>query len=265
MHKYKLIISYDGTNYSGWQRQPGKLTVVGKLEQTFKKSFGTEISLVGASRTDAGVHARGQVAIFETDLDLDPGKMLFAWNNMLPDDLMIISIERANPNFHPRFQVKQKTYSYMVYLKRPSPFVVRYGWYHYRNISIDRLKAALAQFVGTHDFRAFCTIENVVIENTVRTIDSIEVLYDTDHDAYRIEVKGQGFLRYMIRRMVGAAVKIASDEKLSIDLIGKTLEKKDPSHALPNAPACGLTLMHIEYCNPFVLLDARNSEQGNKE
>jgi tRNA pseudouridine38-40 synthase len=135
----------------------------------------------------------------------------------------------------------------VVYEQRPSPFVARYGWYHYKKINIDRLRAALAQFIGTHDFRAFCTIENVIIENTVRTIDTIDVLYDTELCAYRIEIKGEKFLRYMIRRMIGAAVKVACDDTISIDIICRTLEKKDPSHSLPNAPACGLTLMKIEY------------------
>lgn len=244
---YKLIISYDGTRYHGWQAQPRKATIAGTLEQTFKKLFDSDISVFGASRTDAGVHARGQVAVFSTDIDLPAHRMLFAWNNMLPNDIVITSIEVADPDFHPMYNVKQKTYSYTLYAKRPSPFVARYGWYYHRKMDMDRLEAALAQFLGTHDFRAFCTIEDIVIENTVRTIDSINVMYDTELDVYRIEIKGEKFLRYMIRRMIGAAVKVASDEKVPLGIITQTLQKKDPSHTLPNAPACGLTLMNIEY------------------
>lgn len=247
MRKYRLIISYDGTRYHGWQAQPRKSTIAGTLAFSFKKVFNTEISILGASRTDAGVHARGQVAIFSTDLALPADRILFAWNNMLPDDIVITSLELADPEFFPLVNVKQKTYCYTVYTQRPSPFTVRYGWFYYRKINVDRLRAALAQFLGTHDFRAFCTIENIVIENTVRTIDSIEVMYDTDLCAYRIEIKGEKFLRYMIRRMVGAAVKIAADETLPVDLIAATLEKKDPGHELPNAPACGLMLIKIDY------------------
>lgn len=245
--KYKIIVSYDGTAYHGWQAQPNKATIAGTLEQTFKKIFASDISVFGASRTDAGVHARGQVAVFSTDINLPSHRMLFAWNNMLPDDIVITSLELAGDDFHPHYNVKQKTYRYLVYCKRPSPFDARYGWYYYRKLNIDRFKAALAQFLGTHDFRSFCTIEDIVIENTVRTIDSIDVLYDTDLDAYRIEIKGEKFLRYMIRRMIGAAVKIGSDEKVPVAIIAQTLQKKDPSHTLPNAPACGLTLMNIEY------------------
>lgn len=244
-----MVVSYDGTNYHGWQAQPKTITIAGTLQNTFKKTFGAEILILGASRTDAGVHARGQVAIFSSDLDLPVDRILFAWNNMLPDDIVITSLELADPDFHPHYNVKQKTYCYTVYAQRPCPFTTRYGWYYYKQLNIDRLRAALNQFLGTHDFRAFCTIENVVIENTVRTIDSIDVLYDTELGVYRIEIKGEKFLRYMIRRMVGAAVKIAADETISLDLITKTLEKKDPSHELPNAPACGLTLMNIEYQN----------------
>lgn len=245
--KYKLKVSYDGTGYHGWQAQPGKATIAGTLERTFKRIFNSEISILGASRTDAGVHARSQIAIFSTDLDLPADRILFAWNNALPDDISILSLELADSDFHPHYRVKQKTYSYVIFDRRPSPFVARYGWHHYRKINIDRLKAALAQFIGTHDFRAFCTIENVIIEDTVRTIDTIDVLYDNELCAYRIEIKGEKFLRYMIRRMVGAAVKVACDETIPVEVIRRTLEKKDPSHSLPNAPACGLTLMNIEY------------------
>ncbi len=245
--KYNIIVSYDGTAYHGWQAQPGKSTIVGTLEQTFRKIFDTEIAVFGASRTDAGVHARGQVAVFSTSIRLPAHRIQFAWNNMLPDDIVITSLEIADPVFHPLYNVKQKTYRYVVYSKRPLPFVARYGWYYYRKLNMDRFQAALAQFLGTHDFRAFCTIEDIVIENTIRTIDSIDVLYDTELDAYRIEIKGERFLRYMIRRMIGAAVKVASDEKIPLEIIAQTLQKKDPSHTLPNAPACGLTLMKIEY------------------
>lgn len=242
-----MIISYDGTNYYGWQAQPGRVTVVGLLTHTFKKIFGLDIAILGASRTDAGVHAQGQIAIFKTDLKLSPDKMLYAWNNLLPDDIVITALEIAAPRFHPHYNVKQKTYRYLIYDKRPSPFIARYGWYYYKKIDSNRLKEALSHFLGTHDFRAFCTIENVIIENTVRTIDSIDVWYDTERNAHCIEIKGEKFLRYMVRRMVGAAVKIASDDSLKPELIAQTLEKKDPSHELPNAPACGLTLMNIEY------------------
>lgn len=250
--RYKIIVSYDGTAYYGWQEQPGKATIAGTLACTFKKIFNAKVSILGASRTDAGVHARGQVAIVTTKLDLAPDRILFAWNNTLPDDILITALERCDDDFHPHYNVKQKTYSYTVYERRPSPFVTRYGWYYYKKINIDRLRAALAHFLGTHDFRAFCTIENIIIENTVRTIDTIDVFYDTELCVYRIEIKGEKFLRYMIRRMVGAAVKIAADDTLSTDLIRTTLAKKDPSHELPNAPACGLTLMNIEYSNPLI-------------
>jgi tRNA pseudouridine38-40 synthase len=178
--KYKLIVSYEGTHYFGWQTQPGKPTIAGTLERSFKKIFDSDISILGASRTDAGVHAQGQVAIFSTDLNLPADRMLFAWNNTLPSNIVIVSLEVCDPQFHPHYNVKQKTYRYCVYAKRPSPFIARYGWYCFKKINLERLKAALAQFLGTHDFRAFCTIENVVIENTVRTIDTISVLYDTE-------------------------------------------------------------------------------------
>lgn len=247
MKNYKINISYDGTDYHGWQHQPNKKTIVGQLQDSFKKVFNQNITILGASRTDAGVHAHNQYAVFKTDIAVDEATMARAWNGALPNDIVIKKLQKNSDNFHPHYQVKQKTYEYRIFTKQPSPFKQRFGWHYFKKINKEKLHQALQQFIGTHDFRAFCTIENVVIENTTRKINSIEIIQDEKNNEFRIIIVGEKFLRYQIRRMVGAALKVASNDMLSVDVIAQTLKEKNPNHPLPNAPAKGLCLLTIEY------------------
>ena len=245
MKRYKLVIAYDGTSYHGWQVQPDHVTIAGTLEDHFYKAFQTPTQLLGASRTDAGVHALGQVAECRTELDLDPEKLQLAWNNILPPEIVIRSLEYADKLFHPIKNVGSKIYHYHFFLERPLPFVQRYGWYFHSSPDLEKLKKCLNIFVGTHDFRSFCTGNEK--DNTVRTIDSASVEYLTQFNAYRIAIKGPGFLRYMIRRIVGASLKIASRPAVSPDVLRTALDQKDPRQLLFNAPAKGLLLYKIKY------------------
>ncbi|MGE0206927.1 MAG: tRNA pseudouridine(38-40) synthase TruA [Candidatus Babeliales bacterium] len=244
MNRYKLVVAYDGTDYTGWQIQSHTLSIAAVLQNRFKKVFGKTIKIVTASRTDAGVHALANVVSFSTDLAISTEKMMFAWNNALPENISLLSLHKVHANFQPRKNVNYKTYWYHVFTERPLPFFARYGYYHYQSLDIEKLKKALAIFVGKHDFRAFTCDERKV---TVRTIDSITLEYVAEIKAYRIIVKGRSFLRHMIRRIVGACLKVASDPTLSLDFLRMVLEKKDPNHWLPNAPAQGLTLHSILY------------------
>lgn len=245
MPVYKMIVAYDGTAYHGWQRQLDVITVVQVLEQSFYAVFKQKITVSGASRTDAGVHALGQVASFNLDMKIAPEKLQFAWNNALPKDVLISHISIANDTFNPRHDVVCKTYHYLFFTKRPMPFCQQYGWYFSRPIDFDVLNQSLQMFVGTHDFRSFCT--GYDMHSTIRTINSIHVEYDTVYHGYRIVVKGPGFLRYMIRRIVGACLAVASKDSFSCNDIKVALEKKDPAQILPNSPAKGLLLHSIEY------------------
>lgn len=244
---YKLIISYDGTGYLGWAKQPNKNTIADTLHKTFVHAFGKQPYLVGASRTDAGVHALGQVMLLKTDLKLSAQEIMFAWSNVLPESIVIRSLEPSEPSFHPYYNVQSKTYWYHVFPNRPLPFVTRYGWYYQWPIDIQKLKQSLKVFEGTHDFRSFC--RGWEREDTVRTIDSATVTYSKRFCAYRIEVIGQKFLRHMIRRIVGACIKVAATPELSCDTLRKALAQKDPQQVLPNAPAKGLLLYKIGYKN----------------
>lgn len=244
--KYKIIIAYDGTNYQGWQTQTATCkTVAHVLQAAFETVFGRTIKLIGASRTDSGVHAMGQVAVFTTDFAITPELLMYAWNNELPADILIRALHEVPLDFNPRYPVTQKTYYYHFFITRPLPFAARYGYYFYRPIDMQKLKDALAIFAGTHDFRSFCSGYDMT--DTVRTIDSIKLVYLRRYNAYRIVVQGPGFLRYMIRRIVGACLEVASREKLSLDVLRTALEEKHPEQTLPNAPAHGLVLYKIDY------------------
>lgn len=243
--RYKLIVAYDGTAFYGWQVQSKLPSVAQVMQDSFSSIFDKEIKLVGASRTDAGVHAIGQVAAFSTDLEIDLPRMLQAWNDALPPTIVIQSLEVVDDGFHPIYGVEQKTYWYHFFLDRPLPFVQAYGWFFRYQVDMQLLQKALQQFVGTHDFRSFCTGMDMG-ENTIRTIESIEVTQE-EFGAWRITVKGPGFLRHMIRRIVGASFDVASKQKITVDDLKNILEQKNPKQTLTNAPAKGLCLYRICY------------------
>lgn len=245
MQTYKITIAYDGTAYFGWQMQPQQRTVQQTLQETYARIFAEQITLIGASRTDGGVHALGHVATFDTRRTVEPRKLIEAWNNMLPKDIMIRSIEAVPDSFHPQYCVSSKTYWYHFTLKRPLPFVQRYCWWVMTEPDLQVFEQALSIFKGTHDFRSFCTGDEQ--ENTVRTIEDISLEYIPHLALYRVSVKGPGFLRYMIRRIVGACMDVASRADLSVESLQRVLAEKNPRQALLNAPAQGLVLRKIVY------------------
>lgn len=244
MNTYKITVAYDGTNYYGWQIQPKGISIAQVLQDHFYRIFKRRIKLLGSSRTDAGVHAVGQVARFMTDLNISASKMKWAWNNALPSDIIIRDLKQVDPSFYPLKSVKQKTYFYHIFLKKPLPFVARYGWYISQKLNIDILRDCLAVFVGTHDFRSFSCDEK---DNTVRTIDSIKMRYVARFGCYQIEVKGQGFLRHMIRRIVGASVIIALSPERTMQEIQQALKVPNAQQTFFTAPALGLMLRKIIY------------------
>lgn len=245
MNKYKILVAYDGTDFYGWQIQPGHKTVVGVLQETFKRVFLHDVHILGASRTDAGVHALAQVAACTTDLTIGSAELHHAWQNILPDSVLIKEVTQVPLDWNPRNNVKQKTYVYHFFQERPLPFAARYGFYYRYPVDIEKLKKCLQVFVGTHDFRSFCTGDDM--DTTVRTIDEVGVEFLHELNAYRIMIKGPGFLRYMIRRIVGACLEVASRDKLSTGDLERALAQKNPLQLWPTAPAQGLFLYRIEY------------------
>lgn len=245
MKKYKIIVAYDGTDYHGWQIQPHNLTICQILQDRFYSVFGKKIKIIGASRTDAGVHALGQVAMFNIDFIIDLDVLKMAWNNLLPDNIIIRKIDEVDELFHPQENVKQKTYYYHIFQNRPLPFISRYGYFPNKLLNENKLKDALQIFVGKHDFRSFCT--GYEQESTIRTIDSIDIVKFKRFGVIRIEIKAQSFLRYMIRRIVGASLDIACSYSRSVNELQKALEQKNPEQQFTTAPAKGLLLYKIIY------------------
>jgi tRNA pseudouridine38-40 synthase len=246
MPHYKLIVAYDGTAYHGWQAQKEVPSVAQTIQTCFQSVFNRPIVLRGASRTDAGVHALGQVAAFMTDLTLEPATIMRALNNVLPDDIVIRSAVATDDTENIFQHIEHKIYYYHLFVQQPFPFVSRYGWHVRKSFDYEKLQAALPLFQGTHDFRSFASSEDTR-ENTVRTIYTIHSEYFARFKAYRISVVGPAFLRHMIRRIVGACVEVASRPELPLSLLSEQLRKKDPEHMLPNAPAQGLLLYKIVY------------------
>ncbi len=246
MFNYRLVVAYDGTSYHGWQLQTSHVTVTQQLQETFECVFACRAIITGASRTDAGVHACAQVALCRTSLDLQPSRLLWAWNNKLPADIVIRELERCDEGFNPRKNVLRKTYWYHFFVERPLPFYERYGWYLGRRPCEDVLRASLSLFVGCHDFRSFCTGEPVG-QGTTRFIESTALEYNERLGAHRIVICGPSFVRYMIRRIVGACITVACRRHFTLEYLRGVFEARNPKHTLPTAPARGLMLAKIEY------------------
>jgi len=245
LNKYILEVAYDGFAYQGWQIQKHTHeTVAGVMIAAFKEAFFTEVHLLGASRTDAGVHALGQVVLVETSLLIDPTTLKEAWNSRLPYDIVIRRAAVAPHNFHPLAGVTQKTYFYHFFRNEPLPFISRYGWWCKRPLDLEVFKECLSIFKGTHDFRSFCTGHEQT--STIRTIDNIEVVYLKQMRTFRIIIQAKGFLRYMIRRIVGASFQIVLTQKPPQHL-RHILEQKNPRQQLGIAAPHGLLLRRIHY------------------
>lgn len=244
MKRYKLVIAYDGTDYCGWQAQPRTKTVAGTLQDAIKRVFGNQIVIIGASRTDSGVHAQGQIATCFADFPASPELIMHAWNNQLPPAIYIRSLEIVADNHSIFAHIAYKTYHYRLFFTRPCPFQTRYGWRVPRRINTTLLANALQVFVGTHDFRSFSTGDDRG-DDTIRHIDSITMHYEPN--GVLIVVKGQKFLHHMVRRIVGAAGDVASRSDFSVNCLMRILQEKNPRQRLTNAPAQGLTLESITY------------------
>jgi len=248
MVSYKFVISYDGTEFHGWQVQHHCDGVANILEQVYRTIFGQNVSFVGASRTDAGVHALGQVARVQTTIDICPERMLRILNGRLPKSIVIRHVEKLAQPFHPQHNVVEKTYHYYISPQRPLPFIARYVYYYKLSFNKEILYQSLQRFVGTHDFRSFCTGDK---ESTIRTINSIELDYYKRFNVYRISVHGQSFLHYMIRRVVGAALHVATYPQFTPASLDAALLEKNPEQPFPKAPAHGLMLYKIRYDNKY--------------
>ncbi|HEX9724938.1 MAG TPA: tRNA pseudouridine(38-40) synthase TruA [Vicinamibacteria bacterium] len=241
---HRMTLAYDGTDYLGWQLQPQGATIQSRLQEALANIAGDPVTVVGAGRTDAGVHAQGQVAHFELPTPVPPSGLLKGLNSMLPQDIRILDVELAPPDFHARYTARSKTYRYCFDVSPvASPFRCRYTLHHPYPLDWEAMSKAAERFVGRHDFESFrassceaktserhCTVSRFVREGA-------ELVY---------EVAADGFLHHMVRNIVGTLLEVGRG-KIDPGEIDRLLEAKDRKQAGPTAPAQGLHLMRVEY------------------
>jgi tRNA pseudouridine38-40 synthase len=247
---YKLLLQYDGTDFHGWQIQEGRRTVQGELTRALSLIEGRSVNLHGSGRTDAGVHAEGQVASVEIVREITTAKLRAAINGNIDRDVRVIDVELAPDDFHARYSALEKTYVYRI-VNGPviSPFWWRYAHHDARSFDLEKMEEAGELFQGEHDWTAFSAAQSDV-EDRVRTVTQVEILEradDRSHGALiEIRVSANGFLRYMVRAMAGTLMAVGRGE-LDRAPISEALQTGIRPTAAVTAPACGLTLLSVRY------------------
>ena len=265
MRRIRLTVSYDGTNYCGSQVQPNGVTVEEKLNESIRRLTGDASPVIFASRTDSGVHAMGNIAVFDTEMRMAADKFTFALNQRLPEDIRIRASEEVSPDWHPRKQNCTKTYLYRIYNHRiPDPLVRLYSQFCYYPLDIEKMRQAVRCLTGEHDFACFCSARSQA-ENTVRTIYGIELTEEkigggigtgdagpgegSSLGAGRLitmRISGSGFLYNMVRIIAGTLLQIGSGIR-PVEDMEQILRSRERKQAGPVAGACGLTLLSIDY------------------
>jgi tRNA pseudouridine38-40 synthase len=247
MKRIKILVSYDGTDYHGWQVQPGLATIQGTLENVISEIEGQPVQVVGSGRTDAGVHALAQVAAFSLENPIPLDNLRRAVNRLLPRDIRVVQVEEAAPDFHPRFQARRKTYEYRIFRGEIcSPFERRYVCHHPYPLAIEEMTALAPLLEGEHDFTAFAASDDRDEQQAskVRTIFCSRLELQGERLTYR--VAGSGFLKHMVRNTVGVLLEVG---KGNVDRAG-VLARLAPGCAIPpgpTAPAQGLFLISVDY------------------
>lgn len=245
--RYFITFSYDGSKYNGYQKQPRIKTIQGELEKALKQiNAGKDVSVSASGRTDAGVHAYNQSAHFDLETEITCTKLKQALNSLIPDDIYIKNVYETNPDFHARFNVKAKEYIYKINMGNYNPIEKDYVYQYNKKLDIPEMERALKYLEGTHDFRSFVKIDEEKDDYT-RTIVQTSLIRDVKNvNQITISVLGTGFMRYMVRNIVGMLIEIGEGKYKSEDIIS-ILEMKDRKKAGICAPACGLYLKDVYY------------------
>ncbi|NMC57215.1 MAG: tRNA pseudouridine(38-40) synthase TruA [Eubacteriaceae bacterium] len=244
MRNIQLIIEYDGSNYCGWQRQNNGISIQQKIEEALEIISGEKLSITGAGRTDAGVHAYAQSANFYTESKIPIDKFPFAVNSALPSDIAVIKAYERDESFNSRYSAIEKTYIYKIYNRRiPSPFYARYAYHCPVDINIEKMIMASKQIIGKHDFTSFMATGGQV-KSTVRDVYDIDIY--KEGDIITISVRGNGFLYNMVR-IISGTLLYAGIGKIDPSDIEKIIDSKDRTLAGITLPACGLYLKEIVY------------------
>lgn len=243
MKRVKLVIAYDGTNYCGWQTQPNGMTIEELLNRHLSALLKEEIQVIGASRTDSGVHALGNVAVFDTETRIPAEKIALALNQRLPGDIVVQGSCQVADDFHPRKCNSRKTYEYRILNRRiPLPAERFNSLFYYMPLDLEKMRQAAAYLLGEHDFVSFCSPRNQ-LEDTVRTIYSLTL--EKQEDMIVLRICGNGFLYNMVRIIVGTLLRVGTGY-YTPEHVEEILDARDRSLAGPKAPAHGLTLVSIE-------------------
>ncbi len=246
MRNIMLVVEYDGTNYLGWQKQPQGPTIQDTLEKTLERITGEKVAVIGSGRTDAGVHAFGQVANFKTESRLTPLQFQKALNSLLPKDIAIVEAREVELGFHAQFDAKSKVYVYRI-LNRPYPSALeRFRvWFVPHPLDVDEMKGALELFRGEHDFRAFALSDKHRKGGTVRRVIST-LIHQKPGNIIEIEIEANGFLKGMVRLIVGTLSNVGR-KRISPKDVKDTLESGKRSRFVLSAPPWGLFLKEVKY------------------
>lgn len=244
MKRVRLTVAYDGTSYHGWQIQNNGITIESELNRCLEDLLGEKTEVIGASRTDAGVHALGNIAVFDTESRMPAEKISYALNQRLPEDIRIQKSEEVDANWHPRHCDSRKTYEYRIYRGEfPMPMKRLYSCFTYHELDVDRMRRGASYLVGEHDFKSFCQT-GAQVESTVRTLYSVDV--EEQGSDVVIRVCGNGFLYNMVRIIAGTLLEVGQ-KKYPPEHMKEILETKNRKAAGPTAPARGLTLVGYEF------------------
>lgn len=244
MRNIKLVLEYKGTNYAGFQKQPVQLTIQEVFEKTLGQILREKVEIIGAGRTDAGVHAKGQVANFFTGSDMECRRLRWSANSLLPDDIVIKEVAEVSESFHARRDAISREYKYLI-LNRdyPSPFWNDFSYFYSPKLNLEALQEAALGLKGKHDFSSFCVAESKP-KNCIRDLQKISV--KKKNDLIHFDFKANAFLHNMVRIIVGTLIQVGIEE-LEPKQMFQILKAKDRTKAGPTTPAHGLTLMQVNY------------------
>ncbi|ALC88372.1 tRNA pseudouridine synthase A [Bacillus sp. FJAT-18017] len=245
MQRYKCIISYDGTGFAGYQVQPGKRTVQGELEAALTKLHkGENVKVTASGRTDAGVHAKGQVIHFDSPLSIPEKRWPVALNSLLGGEIVVLSATKSASGFHARFDAKGKEYRYFLHLgEHKDPFIRNLAYHYPYSLNIDAMKEAAFHLCGTHDYSSFCA-SNTDVKDKVRTVSRIT--FSKEEDRLVMVFSGNGFLYNMVRILTGTLLEVGTGTRKPGDM-KELLEARDRTRAGRTAPSHGLYLWKVHY------------------
>ncbi len=249
MRNFKLVLAYDGAEFSGWQVQPDSATIQGTLASAIGRLTGENVLPQGSGRTDAGVHALAQVASFQSGCSIPASNFVKALNDLLPASIRVLAVEEAGPEFHARKSARAKTYRYRIY-RGPicPPFLARYVWHYPFPLDEEAMRQAASEVVGEHDFTSFAAVdtEKGKDEEVSKVRKVFSSAWQRCGDEFVYEIRGNGFLHHMVRNLVGTFVLVGKGT-LKAEDVARILQARNRSEAGPTAPASGLFLVGVEY------------------